>query len=135
MATSLKTAEQDAAIADGSPVPNAVPSRLGEILVRGKLIDREQLRLALDRQRQQGGGRLGEHLVALGYVTEDVLTQQLARQFGIPIVDPSDSEIPTDVLSLVPPSLIRKHLILPLNLSGSTLTVSMADPTDRKSVV
>jgi len=131
MATSLKIAEKDTAIADGAPPsPATPPSRLGEILVRGKLIDREQLRLALDRQRRLGGGRLGEHLVALGYVTEDVLTQQLARQFGIPIVDPSDSEIAPDVLSLVPTSLIRKHLILPLNLSGSTLTVSMADPTN-----
>jgi len=129
MATPLKSAD-DTAIAEGTPVSTATPSRLGEILVRGKLIDREQLRLALDRQRQLGGGRLGEHLVALGYVTDDVLTQQLARQFGIAIVDPADSEIPRDVLALVPPSLIRKHLILPLNLNGSTLTVSMADPTN-----
>ena len=64
---------------------------------------------------------------ALGYLTDEVLTQQLARQFSIPIVDPSESEISSELLSLVPPSLIRRHLILPLNLSGSTLTVSMAD--------
>src|SRR5207249_3662194 len=44
--------------------------------------------------------------------------------------DPSESEISSELLSLVPPSLIRRHLILPLNLSGSTLTVSMADPTN-----
>jgi len=131
MATSLKPAEQDIAISDAAPAPPAAnPSRLGEILVRAKLIDREQLRTALERQRQQGGGRLGEHLVSLGYLTEDVVTQQLARQFGIPIVDPSDSEINRDVLALVPPSLIRKHLILPLSVNGSTLTVSMADPTN-----
>jgi type IV pilus assembly protein PilB len=131
MATSLKPAENEVAVSDGSSAgPAPPPSRLGEILVRGQLIDREQLGAALERQRQLGGGRLGEHLVALGYVTEEVVTQQLARQFGIPIVDPADSDISRDVLALVPPSLIRKHLILPLNLSGSTLTVSMADPTN-----
>lgn len=110
-----------------SPEPT---SRLGDILVRGKLIDRDQLRLALERQKKLGGGRLGEHLVSLGFVTEELLTQQLARQFGIPIVDPAESDISPDVLSLVPASLVRKHLILPLALNGSTLTVSMADPTN-----
>ncbi len=105
-------------------------SRLGDILVRNKLIDRDQLRLAVERQRTLGGGRLGEHLVALGFLTEEVLTQQLARQFGIPILEPVASEIPQEVLSLVPVSLVRKHLILPLAVNGSTLTVSMADPTN-----
>ncbi len=126
----MKTAEQEVAIADGLPPPGPAPSRLGEILVRNKLIDREQLRLAFERQKRLAVGRLGEHLIALGYLTEEVLTQQLAKQFGIPIVDPSESEIAWEVLSLVPSSLIRRHLILPLNLNGSTLTVSMADPTN-----
>jgi type IV pilus assembly protein PilB len=126
----MKTAEQEVAIADGPAFLGPPPSRLGDILVRNKLIDREQLRLALERQKRLAGGRLGEHLIALGYLTEEVLTHQLSRQFSIPIVDPSESEIPSELLSLVPPSLIRRHLILPLNLSGSTLTVSMADPTN-----
>src|SRR5947199_8731404 len=101
----MKTGEQEVAIADGTPLSGPAPSRLGEILVRHKLIDREQLRLALERQKRHAGGRLGEHLIALGYLTEDVLTQQLAKQFGIPIVDPTEREIPSEVLSLVPPSL------------------------------
>jgi type IV pilus assembly protein PilB len=126
----MKIAEQEVAIADGIPHRGASSSRLGEILVGNKLIDREQLRLAFERQKRLAGGRLGEHLIALGYLTEEVLTQQLAKQFGIPIVDPSESEIASEVLSLVPPSMIRRHLILPLNLNGSTLTVSMADPTN-----
>ena len=131
MSATPKTVTHDLDIPDGTPASPAPPSsRIGEILVRNKIIDREQLRLALERQRRLGGGRLGEHLVALGFVTDEMLTQQLARQFGIPIVDPHASDIPTEVLSLVPPSLVRKHLILPLNLSGSTLTVSMADPTN-----
>ncbi|MGH7897512.1 MAG: type IV-A pilus assembly ATPase PilB [Candidatus Binatia bacterium] len=115
----------------GIPRPTSEPvSRLGDILVRGKVIDREQLRLALERQKKLGSGRLGEHLVALGFITEDTLTQQLARQFGLPIVDPAESDVSPEVLALIPFSLVRKHLILPLTLSGSTLTVSMADPTN-----
>jgi type IV pilus assembly protein PilB len=129
MPSRLKTVEQESGVVEGSPPPSQQISRLGEILVRGKLIDRSQLQTALERQKRMGG-RLGEHLVGLGAITDELLTQQLARQFGIPIVDPSESEISSDVLSLVPASLIRKHLILPLSLIGSTLTVSMADPTN-----
>ncbi|MGH7858922.1 MAG: GspE/PulE family protein, partial [Candidatus Binatia bacterium] len=103
---------------------------IGEILVRAKLIARDQLSTALQRQRDRGSGRLGEHLVALGYVSESDLIQQLAKQFGIPVVDPTQIDIPVEVLGLLPPSLVRKHLMLPLTLVGSTLTVTMADPSN-----
>jgi type IV pilus assembly protein PilB len=105
-------------------------TRIGEILLRAKLITREQLEQALERQRRLGTGRLGEHLIALGFIGENELTQQLAKQFGIPVVDLAQIEIPEEVLSLLPPALIRKHQILPLTLVGSTLTVAMADPTN-----
>ncbi|MGH7857188.1 MAG: hypothetical protein ACREQY_07620, partial [Candidatus Binatia bacterium] len=87
-------------------------TRIGEILVRAKLITRDQLATALQRQRDRGSGRLGEHLVALGYVSESDLIQQLAKQFGIPVVDPTQIDIPVEVLGLLPPSLVRKHLML-----------------------
>ena len=105
-------------------------TRIGEILVRAKLISREQLDKALQRQKNLGSGRLGEHLVTLGFITEKDLTQQLARQFGIPLVDPTQLDIVPEVLGLLPPALIRKHHLLPLSLIGSTLTVAMADPTN-----
>ena len=101
--------------------------------MRSKAITREQLERALERQRSQGTGRLGEHLIALGFIEENELTLQLGRQFGIPVLEPTIDVAP-EVLELIPPSIIRKHQILPLTLSGSTLTVSVADPTDYASV-
>ncbi|MGH7818254.1 MAG: hypothetical protein ACREQ9_00625, partial [Candidatus Binatia bacterium] len=105
-------------------------TRIGEILVRAKLITPEQLATALQRQRDRATGRLGEHLIALGYISESDLIQQLAKQFGIPVVDPSQIDIPPEVLGLLPPALVRKNLMLPLTLAGSTLTVTMADPSN-----
>jgi type IV pilus assembly protein PilB len=127
----MKTANEGLASTEAATLPRPpAASRLGEILARNKLIDREQLRLALERQKRAASGGLGEHLIALGYITEDVLAAQLGEHFGIPVVDPSEREIPEEILSLVPSSLIRKHLILPLELNERTLTVSMADPTN-----
>src|SRR5688500_12227041 len=95
------------------PAPARTASRIGDILIRAKLVTREQVDTALDRQRAQGGGLLGEHLIALGFIDENQLAEQLARQFGIPIVDPSSADISPEVLELVPPAIIRKNQILP----------------------
>jgi hypothetical protein len=50
----------------------AVRMELGQLLVRAKLITLEQMNEALKRQAGQGG-RFGEHLIALGYISQAVL--------------------------------------------------------------
>jgi hypothetical protein len=47
--------------------------RLGELLVGQGLLAPEDLEAALQRQKEQGGGRLGTHLVAMGLITVDKL--------------------------------------------------------------
>lgn len=53
--------------------------RLGELLVGQGLLAPEDLETALQRQKQQGG-RLGTHLVAMGYMTVDKLLVALRGQ-------------------------------------------------------
>jgi type IV pilus assembly protein PilB len=60
--------------------PLAVPERLGELLVREKLVSREQLDKALQEQKQSGT-RIGYNLVKLGFIQETELTKILARQY------------------------------------------------------
>ena len=103
--------------------------RIAELLVRGGLVTREQLAQAQEKERDNGSS-VTKELVRLGFTTEDKLTQFLAKQFGIDIVELNPSEIEDAVFSLVPPHQVQKHQIIPLKLLGSTLTVAMADPTD-----
>ena len=56
--------------------------RLGELLVREKLITPLQLQGAVEQQRKSGG-RLGHHLTKLGYVQENELTAFLSQQYGV----------------------------------------------------
>src|SRR5436190_4990083 len=109
--------------------PVASPERLGDLLVREKLITREQLDKALQEQKQSGT-RIGYNLVKLGFIQETELTKILARQFKMPAVDLSRFEVDPRIAKLVPGDLAMKHLVLPLKRDGRTLTVAMADPTN-----
>jgi len=109
--------------------PLASPERLGDLLVREKLISREQLDKALQEQKQSGT-RVGYNLVKLGFIQETELTKILARQFKMPAVDLSRFEVDPRIAKLVPGDLAMKHLVLPLKRDGRTLTVAMADPTN-----
>jgi type IV pilus assembly protein PilB len=109
--------------------PVATPERLGDLLVREKLITREQLDKAIQEQKQSGT-RVGYNLVKLGFIQETELTKILARQFKMPAVDLSRFEVDPRIAKLVPADLAMKHLVLPLKRDGRTLTVAMADPTN-----
>ena len=66
--------------------------RLGELLVKMSLIRPEQLEEALKAQRQFGG-KLGETLVTMGFLTEQDIVKAMSRKFGIPLVDLETVEI------------------------------------------
>src|ERR687884_861607 len=104
-------------------------AKLGEILVRENLISPQNLKEALDYQRQHGG-RLGFNLVKLGLVSDDMITAVLSRQYGIPSVNLDLFNIDPAVLRLIPQEVAQKHSVLPLSRVGATLTLGMVDPTN-----
>ncbi len=104
-------------------------AKLGEILVRENLISPQNLREALDYQREHGG-RLGYNLVKLGLVTDDMITAVLSRQYGIPSVNLDLFHIDDAVLRLIPQEAAQKYSVLPLSRVGATLTLAMVDPTN-----
>jgi type IV pilus assembly protein PilB len=104
-------------------------AKLGEILVREKILSPQQLREALDYQREHGG-RLGTNLVKLGLVTSDMITTVLSRQYGVPSVNLDLFNIDESVLRLLTREVAEKYSVLPLSRVGATLTLAMADPTN-----
>lgn len=73
---------------------------LGTLLVRAKLITTDQLDEALARQTMRGG-RLGEHLVALGYLSEEKLQAFLHKVPVEPESIDGTGLDETDVLNLM----------------------------------
>ena len=103
--------------------------RVAELLVRGGVVSRDQLNKAQQNGRDSGSSVMKE-LVQLGFTTEQTLTEFLAKQFGIEKIELAPEEIEESVFTLVPPQLTQKHQLVPTKLTGSILTVAMADPTD-----
>ena len=104
-------------------------ARLGELLVKEKLISQDQLKQALDYQKQHGG-RLGTALVKMGLVTDDEVTAVLSRQYGVPSINLKYYEVDPTVVKLIPQETAVRYQIVPLSRVGSTLTIAMTDPTN-----
>ncbi len=103
--------------------------KLGEMLVRAGMISQEQLDEALESQKSNGE-KLGFNLIKLGYVKEDDITQLLSEQYGVPSINLRHFEIDETVINLIPSEVAQKYLVLPVNRTGATLTIAMADPTN-----
>jgi type IV pilus assembly protein PilB len=103
--------------------------RLGELLTKASLITQDQLKEALKLQKETGG-KLGETLIKLGFVSEEDITECLSQQFGVPSINLAHFEIDSSVIKLIPADVARKYNILPVNKTGATITIAMADPTN-----
>jgi type IV pilus assembly protein PilB len=107
----------------------AESERLGELLVREDLITPLQLQKALE-ETKRSGGRLGAELAKLGFLEENELTAFLSKQYGVPSINLKEFEIDPDVIQLIPRDVVSKHQVIPVNRTGSTLIVAMADPSN-----
>jgi type IV pilus assembly protein PilB len=108
-------------------------NRLGELLVREKLISLAQLRHAQDEQ-QKSGTNLGYTLAKLGYVSDDEITSFLSQQYRVPTVNLEEYEIDVEILKLVAKEQCEKHKVIPVSRTGNQLIVAMADPTNLNAI-
>ncbi|NLM38515.1 MAG: Flp pilus assembly complex ATPase component TadA [Firmicutes bacterium] len=101
--------------------------RLGDILRERGLLTDDELRLALERQRESGE-KLGEALIKLGFISPDDIADALSEHLRIPRVDFKRRYVSSDVVRLVPESIIREQQVLPIEQEGNFLSVAMVDP-------
>jgi type IV pilus assembly protein PilB len=104
-------------------------SNLGELLLREKLLNTEQLQTAIDYQKKNEVA-MGTAIVSLGLLTEEDMAQALSRQLGYPYINLDQFEVYPDVINLIPIEIAQKYLIMPIHRIRSFLTLAMVDPTD-----
>lgn len=103
---------------------------LGEILKRWGLVDDQQIEEAL-KISKGSRKRIGETLVELGYVQQNDVAKALASQVGMEFVDLDQPNVLNkDNLTLIPPDLIKKHMVLPMGKEGNKIKVLVHDPND-----
>ncbi len=88
---------------------------LGLLMLSRGLVDQDQLREALNAQKESGTGRVGEWLRHLGAVTEEEVTQALGFQWSIPVFPLDQSRKFLDCANLVPFPLLKVAEMLPVH--------------------
>jgi hypothetical protein len=113
------------------PAEEAPLPILGRILRdRGVITDR-QLQEAIQHQVLYGG-RLGTSLHELGFITEERLTDALARAHGVPAADLK--ALQPEAVALVPKKLVQRFKVFPCRVRSQTLFLGMVDPSDHAAV-
>lgn len=107
--------------------------QLGQMLVESNLLTQEQLKMAMDFQKSVGG-KLGAIIVKLGFIEDQTLTNFIARQQGIPVVNLDELVVPENLVRKIPKKLIEKHHVVPTRFHDGVLTVATSDPFDYEAL-
>src|ERR1700687_2309333 len=107
---------------------------LGLLLVTRGAISADQLREGLRKQRDAGGGRLGDWFRQMGTVNEQQLTAALGQQWGCPVF-PLEHQTPHPSWSgLLPLPLLESARTVPVHASpdGRVLHLCFGDHLDHR---
>ena len=107
--------------------------KLGEKLLESGLITPEQLESALQEQKQSGD-KLGRIFVRRGIISEHQLLEILEYVLGIPYVVLTKMDIAQEAVVLLPPHMIRKHRVLPVDVKNGRITLAMVDPLNYEAI-
>ena len=103
---------------------------LGAILLKKGWITHDRLDAGLEAARISGM-RLGETLLARGWLFEPELASALAEQFGLRYVDLVRHPLDPNAAALLPREVARRMFAVPVRfLDNGAVEVAIADPSD-----
>ncbi len=97
-----------------------------DILIKRGVVGPDQIREA----ERMGNMTLEDALARLGYADADEITKAKAEQHGLDFVELKEIEIPSSIVELVPESLARENVVMPLAQENGAIKVIMHDPLD-----
>ncbi|HVS35773.1 MAG TPA: ATPase, T2SS/T4P/T4SS family [Gemmataceae bacterium] len=104
-----------------------------DILLRRQVLSPDQLEEA-QGIAQQTGAKLADSLVKLGYASTDQVISAMAEFHGMQFIDLTEVTKPAAVVELVPESVARENVVLPLSQENGALKIIMSDPSDFDTV-
>ena len=107
--------------------------RLGEILIERQKLEPDELERALELQRERGD-KLGKILVDMGLIAQRDVLAALAEQLDVPLVSIDGPPPEAPEIEGLTDRFLRHCRAFPVALSGSVLTLAMADPLDFETV-
>ena len=103
--------------------------KLGQMLLRAGIINKDQLEEALKKQEEEGG-KIGYNLVKLGAVSEADLNTYLARQQHIDSIDLDQVKVNEELKKLIPAEIAKRYQVIPIEQVNRILIVAMTDPSN-----
>ena len=67
-----------------------------------------------------------KRLVEQGIISEEKIVQTLLHQFGLPYLEPTNYDIPQELLEIFDPAMMRRYQFVPIDSIGSVLVVGIA---------
>lgn len=107
----------------------AVKPRFGESLIQHKLISPADLEEVLKKQKAEGG-KLSRLLVEMGYLDEEVLSDFMAKQLNIPLMDLKKQVLDPEIIRKLPEALSRRYQAILLEENEEYFLLGMVDPQD-----
>ncbi|MDX1682886.1 MAG: hypothetical protein R3336_07200, partial [Phycisphaeraceae bacterium] len=109
--------------------------RIGRILTKMGIINRQQVQEALQMQSQRKQP-LGQLLIELGYVEEQDVNAALAAQAGMETLDITSREIPPEAIDALPGETAEAYQIVPLAFdeASKTLTIAMKSADNFRAI-
>ncbi|MBU0682668.1 MAG: hypothetical protein ABIH85_00840 [Candidatus Omnitrophota bacterium] len=107
--------------------------KLGEILIKNGVLSKEQLKMAFDLQKREGG-LFGEIILKLGFVNEREIVQALSIQCGFPYLPLENYELSKEICNIIPENVARQYCIVPLDVMGNILTIVMSNPLNDRAI-
>jgi len=105
------------------------PLRLGERLVEQGHISPDQLTIALTEHKKTNQ-RLGEILVAMGFVEVDVVREAVGSYVGYASMSLKEVVPDPKAISLVSETFANNYQLMPISLQDNVLKVAMSNPGD-----
>ncbi len=103
-------------------------AQIGEILVHNGVINEEQLKEALLKQKNFGL-KIGQTLIKLGYISEKVLLDALHQQLEYEVVKEEELlDLDSEVVRLIPEPFAVENRVLAIRVQRDSIVVAMSDP-------
>ena len=109
-------------------------SKLGSFLAKKGVISAEQWKESAGVAKKNGS-KTEEALVELGYASAEQVAQAMADLNGFIFINLQDVPIPPAVVELVPESVARENVVIPIEEGDDeSLKVCVSDPDDFETI-
>jgi type IV pilus assembly protein PilB len=111
----------------------SLPPDFESRIVRQGIVSEDQLRDAADFASRSGKS-VSDALLEMQYATAEQIAKVTADAYRLPYVEIQSAAIDQDVIELVPESIARENVILPVTETAHSLTIAISDPADLETI-